>query len=188
MTTTTITDAKQDRQQPQLAVKVKRLSKDAILPTRVHNNDAGWDLYASEDITILAGTRSLVPTQISFEIPDGYVGLIWPRSGLSAKKGIDILAGVIDAGYRGEVSVCLYNSSEPMLMTEYEPGEEASTGDMIGGGYTYYLNREQNAVNIKKGDRVAQILFQEIPHLPLVEVDELNDSHRDTGGFGSSGS
>ena len=100
--------------------------------------------------------RRLVKTAISVAIPEGYVGLIWPRSGLAVKSGVDVFAGVIDSGYRGEVRVCLYNSSETQL-------------------------------DINKGDRIAQILFQEIPRTTIVEVDDLNDSKRGQGGFGSSG-
>lgn len=157
-------------------VKVKRLSDDAVMPTQAHENDAGWDLYASQDVTINAGERALVSTDISFEIPDGYVGLIWPRSGLAAKNGIDILAGVIDAGYRGEVSVCLYNSSSSDLVSS-----------TVSNKKVWKLDTEENAIHIKKGDRIAQILFQEIPEVLLVEVDNLNNSVRNTGGFGSSG-
>jgi dUTP pyrophosphatase len=93
---------------------------------------------------------------VSFEIPEGYVGLVWPRSGLSVKRGIDVLAGVIDSGYRGEVRVCLYNTSHDWL-------------------------------EVKEGDRIAQILFQEVPQFQLQEVDILQNSDRGEGGFGSSG-
>ena len=89
-------------------------------------------------------------------IPDGYVGLIWPRSGLAVKRGIDVFAGVIDAGYRGEIKICLYNSS----------------------GTT---------VEINSGDRVAQIIFHKLPETNMLEVDDLEDSERGVGGFGSSG-
>jgi len=164
------------REMESKTIKVKRLSNDAVVPTRVHNNDAGWDLYAAEDVIINAGERCLVSTDISFEIPDGYVGLIWPRSGLAAKNGIDILAGVIDAGYRGEISVCLYNSSSSNLVSS-----------SVNKKKIWKLNTEENAIHIKKGDRVAQILFQEIPEVYLVEVDNLNNSERSAGGFGSSG-
>jgi dUTP pyrophosphatase len=95
-------------------------------------------------------------TGLSFEIPEGYVGLVWPRSGLSIKEGVDVLAGVVDSGYRGEVMVCLLNT-----------------------GVRY--------VKIKEGDRIAQILFQEVPEFQLQEVEILQNSDRGEGGFGSSG-
>tara|TARA_R110000744_G_scaffold263780_1_gene378062 strand:- start:6 stop:434 length:429 start_codon:yes stop_codon:yes gene_type:complete len=93
-------------------IKCKKLLDVASVPTRAHEHDAGWDLYSSELAFVISSKRKVVSTAISLVIPDGYVGLIWPRSGLAAKKGIDVFAGVIDSGYRGEIKVCLYNSSE----------------------------------------------------------------------------
>tara|TARA_R100001377_G_scaffold75971_1_gene52722 strand:- start:1225 stop:1653 length:429 start_codon:yes stop_codon:yes gene_type:complete len=92
-------------------IKCKKLLDIASVPTRAHEHDAGWDLYSSEQTFVISSKRKLVSTAISLVIPDGHVGLIWPRSGLAAKKGIDVFAGVIDSGYRGEIKVCLYNSS-----------------------------------------------------------------------------
>jgi dUTP pyrophosphatase len=91
------------------------LSDDAIIPTRAYEYDAGWDLYCAEKLYIIPSRRRVVSTNIAISIPEGYVGLIWPRSGLAVKKGIDVFAGVIDSGYRGEIKVCLYNSSEVSL-------------------------------------------------------------------------
>ena len=95
-----------------ISIKCKKLLDSASVPTRAHEHDAGWDLYSSERSFVISSKRKVVSTAISLVIPDGYVGLIWPRSGLAAKKGIDVFAGVIDSGYRGEIKVCLYNSSE----------------------------------------------------------------------------
>lgn len=92
-------------------IKCKRLSDDSTIPTRSHQHDAGWDLYAAEKTHIVPARRRTVATKMSIAIPEGYVGLIWPRSGIAVKKGIDVFAGVIDSGYRGEIMVCLYNSS-----------------------------------------------------------------------------
>ena len=94
-----------------MIVKVQKACPHIPIPSKAHPSDAGWDLYANEDCTIKTWARRLVDTGIKLEIPEGYVGLIWPRSGLSVKKGIDVFAGVIDSGYRGVVKVCLYNSS-----------------------------------------------------------------------------
>jgi len=138
-------------------INVKLLNEDAKMPTKAHDSDAGWDLYAAEDIDIPNGFRVTVKTGVTMAIPDGYVGLIWPRSGLSVKFGVDVLAGVVDAGYRGEIMVCL-------------------------------LNTDQSSwVQIKKGDRIAQILFQEVPKFKLNQVAELDATERAEGGFGSSG-
>ncbi len=112
--------------------------------------------YSLEDVEIPPVSRSLIKTGISLQIPKGFVGLIWPRSGLAVKSGIDVFAGVVDSGYRGDVGVCLYNSSS-------------------------------EAVNVKKGDRIAQILFQPVPYFQLTEVSELSSSERGEDGFGSSG-
>lgn len=137
-------------------IKCQRLSGSATVPTRSYEHDAGWDLYSSEEQYILPQHRKLIKTSIAIAIPSDQVGLVWPRSGLSVKSGIDVFAGVIDSGYKGEVQVCLYNSSEVCF-------------------------------GIKKGDRIAQIIFHEIPKIKMREVDELDDSKRGEDGFGSSG-
>jgi dUTP pyrophosphatase len=143
-----------------MQIKVKKLSTTATIPTKAHMTDAGWDLYSDEDCCIGPNERKLIPTNIALEIPPGYVGLIWPRSGLSYKKGIDVLGGVIDSSYRDSVGVILYN-----------------TGKLWGA----------DELVIKAGDRIAQILFQEVPHFNMVEVSELDDSDRGLSGWGSSG-
>lgn len=137
-------------------IEVKILNEDGKMPTKAHDSDAGWDLYAAEDAFIRNGQRFTIKTAISLAIPDGYVGLVWPRSGLSAKHGIDVLAGVIDAGYRGEIMVCLLNTSN-------------------------------DPVSFEKGNKIAQILFQEVPKFKLHQVAELDNTERAEGGFGSSG-
>ena len=137
-------------------VAVKKLDPTAVIPTRANAHDAGYDLYALEDLEIGPHNQKLVKTGISMAIPKGYVGLIWPRSGLAHKHGLDIFAGVIDSGYRGDIGVILYNS-------------------------------KLNHYKIKKGERIAQILFQKVEGFDLVEVKDLEDSERGSGGFGSSG-
>jgi dUTP pyrophosphatase len=137
-------------------VKVKKLEPKAIMPTRANQSDAGWDLYSVATRSLAPNQRVTYRTGLSFEIPEGYVGLVWPRSGLSIKEGIDVLAGVVDSGYRGEVMVCL-------------------------------LNTGVRHVEIKEGDRIAQILFQEVPEFQLQKVEILQNSDRGASGFGSSG-
>ena len=88
-----------------MQIKIKKLSPTAITPTKAHITDAGYDLYSDEDVCVGPGERKLIKTGISFEIPNGYVGLIWPRSGLSYKKGIDVLGGVIDSGFLDSVEI-----------------------------------------------------------------------------------
>ena len=97
---------------PKPTLRVVRLEKDAVLPSKSNPSDAGYDLYAVEETTIPARGRALVRTGIAMAIPSGHVGLIWPRSGTAVKAGLDVLAGVVDSGYRGEVCVVLQNHSD----------------------------------------------------------------------------
>lgn len=137
-------------------VGFKYLTETAHVPTKANRTDAGFDLYSDEDKFIFGNKRTTIKTGISLDMPDNLAGLIWPRSGLSVKKGIDVLAGVIDAGYRGEIMVCLYNTSD-------------------------------EDVEIKRGDRIAQIIFQEVPIISLQLREELGSSQRGSKGFGSTG-
>ena len=91
-------------------MKFVKMSDTAVAPTKAHTFDAGWDLYADEHVAIMPGTTQVVKTGIAFDIPQGFAGLIWPRSGLSARYGIDVLGGVVDSGYQGEVKVVLCNT------------------------------------------------------------------------------
>jgi len=95
-----------------LTLKIKRLREDAKIPHYAHPGDAGLDLYAVEDITFAPNERAAVPTGIAMEIPEGHVGFIWDKSGLSIKHGLKTLGGVVDSGYRGEVLVGIINLSD----------------------------------------------------------------------------
>ena len=143
-------------------IKVKKLTSTATIPTKSRKTDAGYDLYSDENIALYPEDTKLISTGIAFAIPDGYAGLIWDRSGLGT-KGIHRHAGVVDSSYRGEVKVALYNA---------RPGHVDFTDNM------YFISR---------GDRIAQILFQKVPHFDLVETEELDDTDRGSSGFGSSG-
>lgn len=145
-------------------IKVKRLTETAILPTRASEGDAGLDLYADVKADIITGRVTKVSTGISVEIPYGYVGLVHPRSGLAAKEGITVVnaPGTIDAGYRGEVMVLL-----------------TSIDDKHGGSIFGY--------HVKPGERIAQLVIQKVELPEVVEVEELSDSVRGAGGFGSTG-
>lgn len=103
---------------------IKKVHPNAKIPTFAHNTDAGMDLYTVESITILPLERVQIKTGIAMEIPNGYVGLIWDKSGLSHKKGLKTLGGVVDAGYRGEVMVGVVNlSTEPIM---FETGDKVA--------------------------------------------------------------
>jgi dUTP pyrophosphatase len=136
-----------------------RLSPEAREPTRAHDGDAGYDLYAVEAATIAPGERASVGTGIAVAIPDGWAGLVLPRSGLAARHGITLpnAPGLIDSGYRGEVRVLLLNtdSREPF--------------------------------GVAPGDRIAQLLLVRHEAPELFEVESLEDTVRGAGGFGSSG-
>ncbi|KJZ77875.1 Deoxyuridine 5'-triphosphate nucleotidohydrolase [Hirsutella minnesotensis 3608] len=138
------------------ALQVKKLSDKARLPTRGSAFAAGYDVYASRDTTVPARDKVLVDTDISIAVPAGTYGRIAPRSGLASKHFIDTGAGVIDADYRGQVKVLLFNHAD----ADYE---------------------------IKEGDRIAQLVLERIVTPDVVEVQELAESVRGAGGFGSTG-
>ena len=152
-------------------IPVKRLTESAIVPTKAHSTDAGFDLYADEDVLIMPGETKLVKTGIAFATPKGYAGLIWDRSGMGS-KGIHRFAGVIDANYRGEVGVVL-NNSRPNVVWSQDQIQLEKAFD--------------NTYKVTKGDRIAQIIFQQVPEFTLVEVDNLDDTDRGSKGWGSSG-
>lgn len=140
-------------------VLVRRLDPDLPLPAYAHPGDAGADLLTTVDITLGPGERVLVPTGIALALPEGYVALVHPRSGLAARHGLSLVntPGTIDEGYRGEVKVLLIN---------HDPHE---------------------TVRLQRGDRIAQLVFQRYEHATFVEVEELPDSVRGEGGYGSTG-
>jgi dUTP pyrophosphatase len=129
------------------------------LPTYAHPGDAGADLTTTVDVELKPGERALVPTGISIAMPDGFVALVHPRSGLAAKFGLSIVnaPGTVDAGYRGEIKVLLIN---------LDPAEP---------------------VVLRRGDRIAQLVIQRFEKAAFVEVDTLPESVRGDGGYGSTG-
>lgn len=144
---------------PTLDVQLKMLDAGLEAPSYAHPGDAGADLRAREDVKLAPGERKLVPTGVSIALPDGFVALIHPRSGLATKHGLTVVnaPGTVDAGYRGEIAVTL-------------------------------LNTDQNhAIELKRGDRIAQMVIQRVEYARFVMVDDLSDSARGTGGFGSTG-
>ena len=139
-----------------------RLDKDLPLPTRAHPTDAGIDLYSAEDLSLEPGERQLVGTGVAIGLPVGTVGLIHPRSGLALRHGLSIVntPGTIDADYRGEIKVCLIN---------LDP---------------------RKTIAISRGDRVAQLVVQQVSLCEVEEVEdvsELGETARGAGGYGSTG-
>lgn len=141
-------------------IRLKRLDKGLPLPQRAHRGDAGADLYAAQDLTLAPGERALVGTGIAIALPLGTVGLVHPRSGLAAKHGLSVVntPGTIDADYRGEIKVCLINHDL------HEP------------------------IEITRGMRIAQLVIQRVELVDFAEVDDLDDTERGAGGYGSTGS
>lgn len=155
---------------------VKKLSPEAVLPTKNHDTDGGFDLYSLGNYRVEAQTSALISTGVAIEIPEGHVGLIQGRSGLAVKSGIDVLGGVIDNGYSGDVGVCLYNTKRPSVLAQ-----------LLYFFFKFKLAGGPESLSIKKGDRIAQIVILPIPKLKVRQVAELAPSVRGTAGFGSSG-
>ncbi|MBM6905871.1 dUTP diphosphatase [Collinsella tanakaei] len=144
----------------ELNVSIKRLDPEVELPTYAYEGDAGLDLRANESVEIPPHERVLISTGIAIALPDGYAGFVQPRSGMALKRGLSIAntPGLIDAHYRGEIKVIAVN---------LDPRE---------------------TIRIERGERIAQLVIQQVPVVHLVEVDELDETDRGAGGFGSSGS
>lgn len=138
---------------------VHRLDPELPLPGYAHPGDAGADLVTAVDVELAPGQRTVVPTGIAIAVPDGYAAFVHPRSGLAARHGITLVnaPGTIDAGYRGEVRVTLIN---------HDPTE---------------------AVRLRRGDRIAQLVVQRVERAGFRAVELLPDSVRGTGGYGSTG-
>tara|TARA_B100000959_G_C14817129_1_gene556269 strand:- start:68 stop:541 length:474 start_codon:yes stop_codon:yes gene_type:complete len=143
-----------------MEIPITRIDSDLPLPKYAKEGDAGADLVANENITLdPAGGRALISTGIAIAIPEGYAGFVQPRSGLAAKHGVTCLntPGLIDSGYRGELKVLLINTDPE---TPFE---------------------------VVKGERIAQLVIQRVESVEFNEVEQLDDSDRGSGGFGSTG-
>ena len=142
-----------------LQVLITRLDPDLPLPQYAKGGDAGADIYSRIDFTLAPGERALIPTGISIALPDGYVALVHPRSGLAIKHGVTMVnaPGTVDAAFRGELACILIN---------HDPGE---------------------SISFKRGDRIAQLVFQKVERAQFIEVEYLPGSDRGSGGFGSTG-
>ena len=142
-----------------IQVSIKRLDPSVELPAYAYQGDAGLDLRANESIRLKPFERAMVSTGLTIAIPDGYAGFVQPRSGLAIKRGLSIVnnPGLIDSHYRGELKIIAIN-----------------------------LDPEHD-IMIERGERIAQLVIQEVPSVELVEVDELDATDRGNGGFGSSG-
>lgn len=143
----------------QLSLRVRRLDPELPLPVHTRPGDAGMDLRARESVTLAPGERALIPTGVAIALPTGWAGFVNPRSGLAAKHGITVVnaPGTVDSGYRGEIMVTLLNT------------------DLT------------HTFDIERGDRIAQLVVQQVAVINVVEVDSLKATERGERGFGSSG-
>ena len=135
---------------------IEKIYADSNLPAYGYPGDAGLDLFAYTDVSLAPGKRESIPTGIKMAIPEGYVGLVWDKSGMAFKRGIKSMGGVVDSGYRGEISICLINLSE-------------------------------ETQEIKKGDKIAQMVIQPFVSAEVEEGKLAPDTVRGDKGFGSSG-
>lgn len=142
-----------------VVLPIKCLDPTVGLPSYAYDGDAGLDLRSNEDVTLAPFERRLVGTGLAVAIPEGYAGFVQPRSGLALREGLSMAntPGLIDAHYRGELKVCAIN---------LDPSK---------------------SIHIERGERIAQLVIQQVPVVSLLEVDELDETDRGTGGFGSSG-
>ncbi len=142
-----------------MKVLITQLDTGLPMPKYAKPGDAGADIYSAINITIKPGMRALVPTGIAIALSDGYAAFVHPRSGLAVKYGVGLVnaPGTIDAGYRGEISVIVINHDQ------------------------------SESFEIKRGDRIAQLVFQRVECAEFVAVEELPGSNRSGSGFGSSG-
>ena len=142
-----------------ITVPIKRLDPEVELPSYAYPGDAGLDLRSAATLDIAPYERVLIPTGLAIALPDGYAGFVQPRSGMALKRGLSIVntPGLIDARYRGELKVIAINLDV------------------------------HETLHIERGERIAQLVIQEVPVVDLVEVDELDETERGSGGFGSSG-
>ena len=143
-----------------MIVQIQRIDKGLPLPEYARAGDAGMDVYSTIDCTLAPGARAIIPIGIAIALPEGFVCFAHPRSGLAAKYGISIVnaPGTIDSGYRGEIKIILINTDA------------------------------KETFEIKRGDRIAQLVFQKFESARFFEVEFLPESQRGGGGFGSTGS
>jgi len=166
-----------------IKVGFKRLSDGAIIPTKAHQSDSGFDLFASEDVIIEPGDTVIVPTGIAVELPAGYEAQVRPRSGVTAKSKLRVQLGTIDNGYMGEIGVIVDNITDDPIgntsryLSFVDGSETRQDEDILVGTYL-----------IRKGDRIAQLVIQPLPAVEAYEIEgELGDTDRGGGGFGSTG-
>lgn len=162
-------------------IEFKKVNPDAPTPKKAHPTDAAYDLCAMEDVTLMPGEWKMVGSGIAMAIPEGYCGMVYPRSGLGC-KGLVLknTVGVIDSAYRGEIKLTLFNNNPTHVWMHRE-------SSVLGTNTTEIVPNKDVVIHVHKGDRVAQLRIELVPDTELVEVEELPDSDRGEGSFGSTG-
>ena len=155
-----------------MQIKIKKLTGTAIMPTRADAGSAGWDLYADMSASIPANSTVFIDTGIAVEIPEGYWGGIYARSGLACKHGLRPAncVGVIDSSFRDSIKVVLHNDNNMFDLRNT----------------SIFRDYDKDKI-INRGDRIAQLIIHKCEEIGFVETDKLSDTVRGTGGFGSSG-
>ncbi len=170
------------RRRKMIKVGFKKLDENAIIPNKNYPTDSGFDLFANESVIIEPGETKVIKTGIAVQLPPGYEAQVRPRSGVTSKTKLRVQLGTIDNGYTGEIGIITDNTFLPALNKEYFDGiafgiDGKGLDDMQVHG-TYKIN---------KGDKLAQLVIQQLPQIDDYEIDSLEDSTRGSNGFGSSG-
>ena len=161
-----------------LEIGFKRLTDDAILPTKAHASDSGYDIYAAEDVVIAPGETKVIKTCLAVVLPKGHDAYIKNRSGISSKTKLRVVSPPIDEGYRGEIGIIMDNTNAPLV--EFQPLTATIDDPKTNITNVTYI--------IRKGVKIAQLTVQPRPNTVAVEITgELEDSDRGTNGWGSSG-
>jgi len=178
-----------------LEIGFKRLSDNAILPTKAHARDSGFDLFAAQDVIIAPGETVVVPTDIAVQLPQGYEGQVRPRSGITSKTKLRVQLGTVDEQYRGNIGIIVDNATLPdfdvthsSIDGYYAIIEECHEINVLDG--VVYVEKPvyNGTYLIRKGDKIAQLVVQPIPATVAVEITgKLEDTDRGINGWGSSG-
>ena len=170
-----------------IGVGFKRLDESAIIPTKAHASDSGFDLYALEDTIIEPGETAVVPTGIAVKLPAGYEVQVRPRSGVTTKSKLRVQLGTIDNGYTGDIGVIVdnFNTYPPNISFEFLGNVYGTDGEIIP---EEFCKRKHGSHLIRRGDRIAQLVVQPMPSVQAYEIKgDIDSTARGAGGFGSTG-
>src|SRR5690625_5196761 len=178
-----------------IKVGFKRLTDDAVIPTKAHPTDSGFDLYASEDVIVEPGETAVVKTGIAVKLPPGYEAQVRPRSGVTSRTKLRVQIGTIDNGYAGEIGVIVDNKHRPTYGVDLKEGRaylKEAYNPVIktinNESYRISKSTQDGSYLIRVGDRIAQLVIQPLPAVESYEIDgDIEQTERGAGGFGSTG-